>query len=125
MFELNSKSESIKTITVHPDWNPLEIRYDADIAILELENLATFSDLVQPVCLPSTDLNVFALTGRVVGWGKSETTEKNEVKPKQVEIPAYANDACFFADYRFAQFGSPRTFCAGERGKTPCQGMKH
>lgn len=122
VYEPNSKMQNIKKITIHPTWKPKDVRYDADIAILQLQNLVTFSDLVQPVCLPPANLNVFTITGRVVGWGKSESTEKNEVKPKQVEIPAYGNEDCFFADYRFAQFGSPRTFCAGERGKTPCQG---
>lgn len=117
-----SMKESISKIVVHPGWKPKDPRYDSDIAILQLQNLVTFSDLVQPVCLPPVDLNAFTIIGRVVGWGKSETTEKHEVKPKQVEIPAFGNEDCFFTDYRFAQFGSPRTFCAGERGKTPCQG---
>lgn len=122
VYEPNSKSESIKKVIVHPNWKPKDIRYDADIAILQLQNLVIFSDVVQPVCLPPNNLNVFTLTGRVVGWGKSESAEKHELKPKQVEIPAYGNEDCFLADYRFAQFGSPRTFCAGELGKTPCQG---
>jgi Trypsin len=120
--EPNSKKENVNKIVIHPDWKPNEVRYDADIALLQLENPTTFSDLIQPVCLPQSNLNVFALTGRVVGWGKSENSGKHELKPKQVEIPSYGNEDCFFADYKFAQFGSPRTFCAGERGKTPCQG---
>lgn len=122
VYEPISKKENLKKITIHPSWKPKDVRYDADIAILQLQNLVTFSDLVQPVCLPSANLNVFTLTGRVVGWGKSESSDRNEVKPKQVEIPAHGNEDCLFADYRFAQFGSQRTFCAGERGKTPCQG---
>lgn len=109
---------------IHSKWNPKDVRYDADIAVLHLQNLVTFSDVIQPVCLPPPNLNAFTLNGRVVGWGQSETSGRHEIQPKQVEIPSYGNEDCFFADYRFAQFASPNTFCAGERGKTPCKGSK-
>jgi len=42
--------------------------------------------------------------------------------PRKVTIKSTTNEECFFNDYHFAKFASPRTFCAGERGKTPCQG---
>lgn len=121
-YEVNSKKENVNKIVIHPKWNPKDVRYDADIALVHLNNLVTFSNFIQPVCLPPPNLNAFTLTGKVVGWGQSELPGRHEVRPKQVEIPSYGNEDCFFTDYRFAQFGSPRTFCAGERGKTPCKG---
>jgi hypothetical protein len=124
VYEPNSKQENIQKIVIHPKWNNKDVRYDADIAMLILQNLVTYSDVIQPVCLPPPDLNAFVLNGRVVGWGQSETSSRHENRPKHVEIPSYGNEDCFFSDYRFAQFGSPRTFCAGERGKTPCKGKK-
>jgi hypothetical protein len=121
-YEPNSKKENIQKIVIHPEWDPKDVRYDADIAMLFLKNLVTFSNFIQPVCVAPTNLNAFELKGRVVGWGQSENAGHHEKRPKGVEIPSYINDKCFFSDFRFAQFGSPRTFCAGERGKTPCKG---
>lgn len=122
VVEPHSKKENIKQILVHPEWNPKDVRYDADIALLQLQNFVTFSDVIQPVCIAPPDLDAFHLLGKVAGWGKSENPSIHEVKPKQVDIPSHGNDNCFLTDYRFAKFASPRTFCAGERGKTPCKG---
>lgn len=124
VYEPNSKKENIQNIVIHPNWNPKDIRWDADIAILTLQNLVTFSDVIQPVCLPQPNLNVFTLNGRVVGWGQSENSGLHEYQPKHVKIPSYGNEECFLSDYRFAQIASQRTFCAGERGNTPCKGEK-
>lgn len=90
-----------------------------------LKNRLEYSDNIQPVCLPSPDERVFNIRGLVVGYGKSESNLLHENIPRKVEISSYTNDDCFFSDYQFARFGSPRTFCAGERGKTPCQGIKN
>lgn len=89
-----------------------------------LKHRVEFTEYIQPVCLPGPDEPVFRIKGLVVGYGKSESSALHENIPRKVEISSYTNDDCFFSDYQFARFGSPRTFCAGERGKTPCQGRK-
>ncbi|XP_037031319.1 uncharacterized protein LOC119070897 [Bradysia coprophila] len=120
--EERSIKADIKKIIVHPNWSSNDIRYDADISILMLKHRVEFTDNIQPVCLPGSDEPVFEIRGLVVGYGKSESGAIHENTPRKVEISSYTNDHCFFSDYQFARFGSPRTFCAGERGKTPCQG---
>lgn len=81
-----------------------------------------FTDYIQPVCLPGPEEQVFETRGLVVGYGKSELNIIHENTPRKVEISSYTNEECFLSDYQFAKFASPRTFCAGDRGKTPCQG---
>lgn len=120
--EVHSQQVDIKKIIIHPNWSTNDIRYDADISILMLKRRVEFTEYVQPVCLPGRDEVVFKIRGHVVGYGKSESGTLHENVPRKVEISSYSNDDCFFSDYQFARFGSPRTFCAGERGKTPCQG---
>lgn len=43
----------VKRIYVHPQWNPTDERYDADLAIFVLSKRITFSNYIRPVCLPS------------------------------------------------------------------------
>ncbi|KAJ6628670.1 Plasma kallikrein [Pseudolycoriella hygida] len=120
--EETSRKSDIKQIIIHPNWSTNDIRYDADISILMLKNRVEFTDNIQPICLPSPTDQVFKIKGTVVGYGKSELGGLHENIPRRVEIASYTNDDCFFSDYQFARIASPRTFCAGERGKTPCQG---
>lgn len=47
----------ISQIIVHPEYEPLQEFYsDADISILLLSKEVTFSDLIQPVCLPTPEV---------------------------------------------------------------------
>ncbi len=38
-------------IHIHPDWSPYLVKFDADIAIFELEFPVTFDNYIQPICL--------------------------------------------------------------------------
>jgi len=51
----DSQSRSIIDVVMHPDWNTKSDMYDADIAILRLNEAVTFNDRVRPICLPSSD----------------------------------------------------------------------
>lgn len=123
--EAHSEAVDIQKIVPHPNWSTKGIHYDADILILRLKRSVAFTEYIQPVCLPTAEQPIFEIRGTVVGYGKSESGALHENVPRKVEIPSYTNDHCFFSDYQFARFGSPRTFCAGELGKTPCQGNQN
>ncbi|CAH1715072.1 unnamed protein product [Chironomus riparius] len=120
--EPKSIKSDVKRIILNPAWNPKDTRFDADIAILVLRDPIKYSEVVQPVCLPNPGYSPIKTTGTVVGYGKSESQLTHEKHPRKVTIKSITNEDCFFNDYNFAKFASPRTFCAGERGKTPCQG---
>ncbi|XP_033930409.1 suppressor of tumorigenicity 14 protein-like [Melopsittacus undulatus] len=59
---------SIKRIVVHPQYD--HSISDYDIALLEMETPVFFSELVQPICLPSTSrVFVYGTVCYVTGWG--------------------------------------------------------
>ncbi len=78
--ELNTLP-SVKKIIIHPEytnWNKdhIEVKY-ADLAILELESKVTFSETLQPVNLPFTNiLNSRLISNQqsnvaIMGWGNT------------------------------------------------------
>ncbi|NWS54284.1 ST14 protein, partial [Chunga burmeisteri] len=73
LYTINEKSNrvtmrSIKRIIVHPQYD--RSISDYDIALLELETPVFFSELVQPICLPSTSrIFVYGTVCYVTGWG--------------------------------------------------------
>lgn len=62
-----------KTI-IHPDY--LETSWDKhhDIAIIKLKEKVTYSDFIQPICMPrkDLDLNMIGAFLYVAGWGKTD-----------------------------------------------------
>lgn len=52
--EKKSFAADVAEIRVHPEWIWHDVKYDADIAILILEETVEFSMFAQPVCLPSS-----------------------------------------------------------------------
>lgn len=49
--EVGSEIRGVKEIKVHPRWNPYDTKFGSDIAILEMDRLVQFSELIQPICL--------------------------------------------------------------------------
>ncbi|NXR80143.1 ST14 protein, partial [Pycnonotus jocosus] len=70
---INEKSSrvamrSIIRIIVHPQYD--KSISDYDIALLEMETPVLFSELVQPICLPSTSrVFLYGTVCYVTGWG--------------------------------------------------------
>lgn len=59
---------SIKRIIVHSQYD--QSISDYDIALLEMETPVLFSELVQPICLPSTSrVFLYGTVCYVTGWG--------------------------------------------------------
>lgn len=140
LHERGSLSKTVNRIFVHQDWRTSNENWDADIAILHLEEAVKYSKYIQPVCLPS---NIISGTteGIVVrkcqsfecglfrqlqvGWGKSEVTQLgnlHEAIPRQVALSSVNGSACYTADPAIAAMSSLRTFCAGGKNSGPCTG---
>ncbi|CAO1415663.1 unnamed protein product [Diamesa serratosioi] len=111
-------------INIHPDWNPSTNRYDADLALLQIENSLLFTNLIKPVCLWNGDDSINSVEGSVVGWGKSESSKKHEDEPKEISVPIVSNEVCFLAQPELSSISSVRTFCGGSRDgvRGPCFG---
>lgn len=50
--EKHGSTQLVTEIHLHPDWNILNKKYDADIAILVTKTPVQFSTYIQPACLP-------------------------------------------------------------------------
>ncbi|CAG9812305.1 unnamed protein product [Chironomus riparius] len=119
-YEVGRFTAAVKSIEIHPDWNPNIVSFDADIAIITLEEPVQFTKYIQPICLNSP----VSSKGFVVGYGKSEDLLKNhENIPKIIETPIHENANCFLKNQQLVSISSSRTFCGGSGdGQGVCTG---
>lgn len=122
-FENGRMNIAVWRIHVHPEWRNDTKNYDADLAVLILDEEVTFNRFIQPICLIpyNSDLES-AKELIVVGYGLNE--DKNfEGIPKIFKAPIQDNAICFLKNYQFAQISSRRTLCAGyDNGTSPSRG---
>lgn len=58
-YDLESKAEKgsttreVSSIHVHPEWKIKSDKWDADLALLVLNEIVTFTNFIQPVCVPA------------------------------------------------------------------------
>ena len=122
--EIGRRSLKVHSINLHPDWNTKTYSYDADIAVLLLEEDVQFSHQIIPICMNSTDSRIsLAPNGIVVGNGKSSEDNEHENIPKMLKMPVQTDEICMEKDDFFKQLSSGRTFCAGSAdGNGVCSG---
>lgn len=65
------EKKGAKSIIVHPDWNPAETRYDADIALIEMDSPVRYSKFIRPICLWEGQVDLNLIVGQN-GTGKTE-----------------------------------------------------
>lgn len=64
--ESGTQQKNVQEIHVHPDWSPLSLKYDADLAILVLSESVEFTRYIRPICMPD-DYPPVDVKGSVVG----------------------------------------------------------
>lgn len=64
-LEKDSAHRDVKKLILHEDYHASERKFDADIAILFLSKLVTFTNLIQPACLPTEGIQKY-VNGKVV-----------------------------------------------------------
>lgn len=120
------EKKGAKTFKIHPDWNPNDAKYDADLALIEMDSAVKYSKFIRPICLwngPADVTQVVGQTGIVAGWGKNDAGDLNTDFPKKVNVPIVSDGQCLRTHEAFVHITSDRTFCAGGRaGEGPCQG---
>lgn len=124
VFESGSVNGIAKDIKIHEEWNPLNERFDADIAIITMGEEVQYSRYIKPACLfDSTDQVLGINHGIVVGFGQSEDKSKYYQNiARQLTIPITNSVQCLTDEPRLAKIASTRTFCAGSRqGSNPCR----
>lgn len=98
-------NRNVTQIYVHPDWKYNDEKYDADIAILVLNENLTFSDHIRPVCMPPRNFLIDGLSGTVVGWGKTENGTAEGI-PRKIEVNALNDMNCYETDQGIARYFS-------------------
>jgi len=123
-IEIGRASCAVQGIHIHPDWNPYTISYDADIAVLMLDQDVAFNNYIQPICMTSTDPRIADSTeGFVIGNGKSGQDNHHENIPKFLKMPIQTNRNCTEKDSTFQGLLTGRAFCAGSgTGQGVCTG---
>lgn len=92
--EPGSVEHLVWDIILHPEWNFEVESYDADICVVVLRDPVKFSRSVKPICLPQPSELKVVETGTVVGWGKSEDSERHATTLNELEVPAVSQEIC-------------------------------
>ena len=124
-FENGRFSSATEEIRIHPKWNPETTRYDADIALLVMDQNAPLNNYIRPICLPEQDSNILSTkSGVVVGYGLSSSyASAAENIPRLLNVPIHKNEECFLHNKELAGISSLKTFCAGSgNGSGVCLG---
>lgn len=111
----------VKESKIHPNWDFSNDRYDADIAIIKMMDIVTFSSFVQRIALPASNFIVENAEGFVVGYGKSELERNHENLPRKIKIPITNSEKCYQSHAVFSEIKSVESFCAGRPGVIPCK----
>ncbi|XP_006873132.1 PREDICTED: suppressor of tumorigenicity 14 protein [Chrysochloris asiatica] len=114
------QEHKLKRIISHPNFN--DLTYDYDLALLELEKPAEYSNVVRPICLPDAT-HVFP-TGKaiwVTGWGHTEEGGSAALVLQKGEIRVINQTTC---ESLLPQQLTARMMCVGylSGGVDSCQG---
>ncbi len=125
-YNVDSSKADVSEFIVHPDWDPKDSHYTADIAIAVLEKSMKVSNKIRHVCLntPADPIQNFAgRNASVYGWGLTEELEYIS-QLRHVEVPLVNKALCNSSIQTLYKIMSDTSFCAGSRdGKSgPCIG---
>jgi transmembrane serine protease 2 len=117
--EVGEMVSRVKRIVLHPQYsdknNPIN-----DIALIELQDPVTFSNHIQPVCLPSSDtVAVEPNLAWATGWGTTSSGGSVSSTLRQVQVPFVSQTTCSRA---YSNSITSVMVCAGKQGKDSCQG---
>lgn len=121
-FEPGRITAAVKEIKTHPDWNQNVPDFDADIAVLELENEIVYSNIIRPICISGYTMEIYSISrGIVAGFGRSEFSAMESVARK-LNLPIQNYHDCS-NDSRISFLMSSRTICGGDsNGSGVCDG---
>ncbi len=125
-YDDDSAKADVSEFIVHPNWDPEDTHYTADIAIAVLKEPLKLSQEIRHVCLNTPLDPIQSLAGRsgkVYGWGLTEELELVS-KLRHVDVPLVDQALCNSSNSELPKIMSDTSFCAGARdGKTgACNG---
>lgn len=117
----------VEQLEMHPDWDPNDERYDADLAVAILTRTIPVSKFIKPICLWAPTISyddLIGVDGVIAGWGETEIEAVSISGPKWIKVTAVDDSTCRRSNQAFDDLLSDRTFCAGDwhRNSGPCKG---
>jgi hypothetical protein len=117
----------VSEFIVHPDWDPKDSHYVADIAIAVLKEPLNLTDEIRHVCLNTPSDPIQNFTGReskVYGWGFTEEKFESVTEIRHVNIQLVDQALCNSSHPELSKIMSETSFCAGGKdGRTgACNG---
>lgn len=82
----------VRRMTIHKKFN--ESVLHNDIALLQLDTPADFSDRIMPICLPKSTDSFAGMAGVVSGWGRLYFNGELPKKLQSVNLPIIAHEQC-------------------------------
>lgn len=114
---------NVSDIYVHPDWDAYDVKYDADLAILTLKEIVSFTDYIRQVCMPGDNIVIDGVRGSVAGWGLTENDAgPNLAFTKHAFVRVLNDSYCYTNDSATAARSSLRTFCGQGEDGSPNRG---
>ena len=115
--DCQNKGENVVSLSKyieHPEW-----KQQIDVAILTLEEPVTFSDKIQPICLPSGGDLYEGKSALLAGWGGIEDLESpNDNYPEQLMEAnmTVSSGHCNFKHICYNNEDPFRIGCSGDSG---------
>ncbi len=107
----------VSEFIVHPDWDPWDTHFAADIAVAVLKEPENLTETIGHVCLntPADPIQSFAgKTAEVYGWGLTEKLETQfNFDLSEVKVPLVDQAKCNSSVLR--NLMSETSFCAGAK----------
>jgi len=119
----DSKDEvfSVSSFRKHPQYSPTTTDYD--FAIITLTKDVTFTDAIEPVCLPNSGTKVEGVTATVSGWGTLFSGGYQSTTLNKVDVKTMPNLQCTSSAYAYTRDQvTSNMICATAPGKDSCQG---
>uniref|UniRef100_A0A914UIZ9 limulus clotting factor C n=1 Tax=Plectus sambesii TaxID=2011161 RepID=A0A914UIZ9_9BILA len=120
---VNEAGEVVTNVTqiiMHPQYHtPHE--YSHDMSLLRLSQPLTFTDHIQPVCLPLDESNLLVegTPMYVTGWGATSEGGPVSSQLRQVVVPSLNMTHC---ENEYPNQVDDTMICAGRKGVDSCQG---
>jgi secreted trypsin-like serine protease len=111
----------VEKVVIHPKWNSRVI--DNDIALFKLAKPVTFTDYIQPACLPSVPAPLGSKDCYITGWGKIRHPGSMHSYLQQAVMPPVDSKTCYAKNK--GTINIPITAgmqCAGEGGVNTISG---
>ncbi|NP_001307331.1 chymotrypsin-like elastase family member 1.2 precursor [Danio rerio] len=114
---------SVSEVFIHPNWNPNNVAFGYDIALLRLSIDATLSSYVQVATLPSSgEILPYGHTCYITGWGYTETGGSLSAQLKQAYMPVVDYETCSQKDWWGSSVKETMICAGGTTSMSACHG---